>query len=161
MVRPRRLGGFSLVELLVVTAIVAVLVLVAMPFTRGWNDEASVAEGKSMFKRAVGKAQAVALRNPLGHDQSYPAAGVRLIRGVLIVCEGHPVSAGCSDGGSAMLWREALPSGVSIQVNDAAWTHLAVNNRGRLINNSGAVQVIRYSVNRGSVNDNDAANELY
>lgn len=153
--------AFSIIELLVVVTIVGILILVAVPFTRGWNDGAKVAEAESILKRAVGKAQAVALRNPTGSDVSSAAAGVKQAGTTLLVCEGSPASASCSAAGSALIWREDLPAGVTLNVEGAALATIAMNNRGRIINGSGQVQVLDYTVSRGEVSDNDANNRLY
>ena len=153
--------AFSIIELLEVVTIIGILILVAVPFTRGWNDGAQVAEAESILKRAVGKAQAVALRNPTGSDASSAAAGVKQAGTTLLVCEGSPASASCSAAGSALIWREDLPAGVTLNVEGAALATIAMNNRGRIINGSGQVQVLDYTVSRGEVSDNDANNRLY
>lgn len=160
MVRTRQ-QGLSLVEILVVLAIIALLGLVAVPFTSTWIDESRVAEGTSIVKRVVSKAQATALRNPEGVIGSEPAAGIKRVGELLLVCSGDPSLSVCSDGGSAMVWREEIPDGVSITLAGNPITTLDVSNQGRLLDGFGRVRSYAYVVSRGGVTDNDADNVLY
>lgn len=156
-----RQQGLTLVEILVVLAIIALLGLVAIPFTSTWVDESRVAEGAAIIKRVVSKAQATALRNPEGVVGNAPAAGIKRVGAVLLVCSGDPSLSVCNDGGSAMVWREEIPDGVSITLAGNPVVTLDVNNQGRLLDGFGNIRAYAYAVSRGGVTDNDANNVLY
>ncbi len=59
-------AGFSLIELLITVALIAFLVLAALPLTGAWVDGQERARAKGELIEAVAKAKAMAMRNPEG-----------------------------------------------------------------------------------------------
>ncbi|MCD9030605.1 type II secretion system GspH family protein [Luteimonas sp. Y-2-2-4F] len=74
----RRARGFTLIELVVTIAIMAMLLLVGMPFTRDWVEGARQLQARSQLQEAVSQARAMALRNPSGLPASIAGGTVRL-----------------------------------------------------------------------------------
>lgn len=56
--------GFTLVELAVMLAIIAMLLLMAAPFARGWIDNNRQMQIRHLLWEGVSQARALALRNP-------------------------------------------------------------------------------------------------
>ena len=147
--------GFSLVELMVVIAILGILAVVAAPFTASWRQDADVRAAASTLELAFGKARALALRNPA--EMFETAAGVRQVasgvkreNAVLLVCEGAPTSANCTAGGSAEVWSGRFPDGVSITVNGGQMTAHGLDNTGQSIGAAGNTAVLRYTISKGA-----------
>ena len=62
----RRPCGFSLIELMITVALVAVLAVAAMPFAQSWMDGNRQLQVRSQLLMGVAQARALALRNPNG-----------------------------------------------------------------------------------------------
>ena len=62
----RRPCGFSLIELMITVALVAVLAVAAMPFAQSWMDGNRQLQVHSRLLMGVAQARALALRNPNG-----------------------------------------------------------------------------------------------
>lgn len=62
----KRTLGFSLVELLVVLAVVAFLAFVTVPLASGWIRNAQLEKDFAGLQRALGNAKALAMRNATG-----------------------------------------------------------------------------------------------
>ncbi|WP_024889301.1 pilus assembly FimT family protein [Luteimonas huabeiensis] len=70
--------GFTLVELMVTIAIVAMLLLVGLPFARSWIDGTRQLQAVGQLQEAVSQARAMALRNPSGLPATIAGGTVRL-----------------------------------------------------------------------------------
>ena len=102
----RRARGFTLIELMIALAILAFLLLAAMPFTRDWVDGTRQMQARSVLLEGMAKARALGLRNP---ERRAPAQVVamldlggsrlRLWRGV----------------GGDQEWSGNLPAGVTLK----------------------------------------------
>jgi len=57
-------GGFTLIELMVTLAIMAMLLLAAAPFTLDWADGTRQMRARSNLLEGVGQARALAMRDP-------------------------------------------------------------------------------------------------
>ena len=69
MVTSRRArAGFTLIELVVTLAIIAILAAAGLPFAKSWMDGTRKLQAASNLIEAVGQARAIAMRNP--HAQS-------------------------------------------------------------------------------------------
>ncbi|RYZ95266.1 MAG: type II secretion system protein, partial [Moraxellaceae bacterium] len=66
--------GFSLIELLVVLAVVAFLAFVTVPLATGWIRNAQLEKDFAGLQRALGTAKALAMRNSTGAASSEPVA---------------------------------------------------------------------------------------
>ena len=62
----KTLSGFTLIELVVTLAIMATVLMLAMPLTGSWVDSATVVESKALLQQAYSRTRATALANPGG-----------------------------------------------------------------------------------------------
>ncbi|MAT50728.1 MAG: hypothetical protein CMK32_06040 [Porticoccaceae bacterium] len=148
--------GFSLVEMMIVLAIIGLLALVVVPFTRSWIEEADVKEAISSLEVAYGTAKGLALRNPLlaGETPSgakEPAAGIKVSPGLLLICQGDPESASCSPAGQNRISSYRVPDGVTININGSLLSVQRIDNTGQSIDGSGQAIPLSYSVTKGSI----------
>ena len=72
----RRAGGFTLIELMIGIAIMAMLLLAAAPFTKSWVDSTRQMRARSNLIEAVGHARSLAMRNPQARPAGEPIAAV-------------------------------------------------------------------------------------
>lgn len=120
-------AGLSLIELMIVLAIVGLLALVATPLTSSWGAGADLHTAAGQLNQAYSHARAVALRNEAGAVGDDVAA--RIVHdpdsGELRVCRlptgdcGQPV------------WRAGLPSGVQLSLQGGHFP-IELTNRGQL-----------------------------
>ena len=64
--------GFSLIELVVVIAVLAVLIVVALPNFQGVTDDAAVAAGKKFLVDGLAECKVLLTRDPSGAPQITP-----------------------------------------------------------------------------------------
>lgn len=81
-------AGFTLIELMVTIAILALLLLLAMPFTRHWVDGVKQMRTRNLLVEGVGQARALALRNPDQRRADQAAVTLRRVDGELRVLRG-------------------------------------------------------------------------
>jgi prepilin-type N-terminal cleavage/methylation domain-containing protein len=103
----RRVAGFSLVELMVTFAVMAVLALAAMPFARGWIDGNRQMQARNLMWEAVSQTRALALRNP--ENVGLDAVSARLVR------DGRTLSVLRADG-NEVAWSGQLPRSADIKL---------------------------------------------
>lgn len=75
----RRAGGFTLIELMIAIAIMALLLLAAAPFTQSWVDGTRQVRARSNLLEAVGQARALAMRNPQALTAAEAAQGAAAV----------------------------------------------------------------------------------
>lgn len=135
----RRPCGFSLIELMITVALVAVLAVAAMPFAQSWMDGNRQLQVRSRLLMGVAQARALALRNPNGFisTSGTPQESARLY---------YDTSsrtfrvAGRKDDGTgpaddAVVWQSIAPTGnVSLLLasTETAFACVAFDTRGRL-----------------------------
>lgn len=71
-------GGYTLIEVLIVIAILASLVLVAAPLTGSWLNASHLQESGGQLKEAVSRAKSIALRNAIAATGDTPVSAVCL-----------------------------------------------------------------------------------
>jgi len=62
----KRAAGFTLIELMVTVAIMAVLALAGMPFAKSWMESNRQMQARNLLWEGIAQSRAVALRNPGG-----------------------------------------------------------------------------------------------
>jgi type IV pilus assembly protein PilA len=128
--RTRSAAGLTLIELMVTLALLAFLLLIGLPLTRGWVQSAHQRDAAGMMIEGLGRAKALAMRNPLGlTSQSVPAAVACLVGGNVSVVAASTNGVDCSQ---AAIWDAQLPSDASVTQADggAAFQCAAYNERG-------------------------------
>ncbi len=120
----KRTLGFSLVELLVVLAVVAFLAFVTVPLASGWIRNAQLEKDFAGLQRALGTAKALAMRNATGIEApnsflpNAPLPGAN-IAAVL-----------CRKGDNLFLASAAdLPVAANRSCADANWNSIAAGAR--------------------------------
>ncbi|MBE1161863.1 pilus assembly FimT family protein [Dyella acidiphila] len=104
--------GLSLIELMVTLALLAFLVMVGLPLTSAWVQSAHQRDAAGMLTEGLGRAKALALRNPQGlTDQSLPVAVTCLSGRNLSVVAADASGADCSQ---SQQWGMQLPTDASI-----------------------------------------------
>ncbi|MDM9650224.1 prepilin-type N-terminal cleavage/methylation domain-containing protein [Pseudomonas wenzhouensis] len=116
--------GFTLVELMIVIALIAILAMAASPFTSEWSNSAQRQAAKNNLVMAYGQAKAAAIRNDC-------STAIQLEFGTSIAVK-------C---GTDTLWQANTPTGVSITLSSGA-SPLSFDNRGLPVGNANISFVI-------------------
>lgn len=120
----------TLIEIMIVLALVSVLAFTVVPLSSGWLRESEVTTAVGQFHAAVGRAKSGALRNNMGATANTAAAIVCFSNGEFKVVEGKPdTPPTCS--ATAVAWRASVPSTITIKTaSGAALTLLCFDNKG-------------------------------
>jgi prepilin-type N-terminal cleavage/methylation domain-containing protein len=78
LIRRAHGAGFTLIELMITIAIMALLLLAALPFTRDWVDSNRQMQARHLMWEAMAQTRALALRNP--QQVTGDAIAARLLR---------------------------------------------------------------------------------
>ncbi|WP_449467847.1 pilus assembly FimT family protein [Stenotrophomonas humi] len=105
-----RVAGFSLVELMVTLAVMAVLAATGTPFAREWIDSNRQIQARNVMWEAVSQARSLALRNPTRAITGAVSARLQRDGRALQVLRGD---------GTEVLWRGELPRNVQIKLTGA------------------------------------------
>lgn len=130
-------AGFTLIELMVVVALVGILAIMAGPLTSSWVDNAKLDHVVHLLSDGYGRAEAAALRNRQGIINGGAAAVLCLSSAGLALYEAVDENTSASCSGSA-IWSASLPSDVQISAGSTALSCLAFNNQGLLATPSGS-----------------------
>lgn len=141
--------GFSLVELLVVVALLAFLVMLAVPFTSSWGASAKLLDTENQLHQGVGRAKALALRNYAGMTSNQAAAKLCLKNNTsdntlelnLYQAKTTPPDvpnkpAKCYSADQELVWQANLPNQVNIKIKSISsnqavdFACLAIGSRG-------------------------------
>lgn len=125
--------GYSLIELMIVLAIIAVLLAAGLPYTRAWVDSNQQLQARNMLWEAVAQTRALAMRNPT------QAQGNLAVAAQLTLSPDTNAVAVAMPGAATAAWHATLPTRPTFQLTDAAnvpssgLACIAFNNRGRLL----------------------------
>lgn len=138
MVNRRAAAGFSLIELMIVIAIVGLLMTLGVPLTRGWVVNTQVRDAQSLLGQGYARAKAVSLRNPGGVSGTMAATILcRADRRLLLIPAGDAATPADCSGPAA--WSATLPPSVSIRTAAGDELHcIAFDNRALAIDPSAA-----------------------
>jgi type IV pilus assembly protein PilA len=128
--RTRSTAGLTLIELMVTLALLAFLILIGLPLTRGWVQSAHQRDAAGMMIEGLGRAKALAMRNPQGFtSQSVPAAVACLVAGQISVVTASTNGVNCNQASD---WSAQLPSDASVTqaYGGTAFQCAAYNERG-------------------------------
>ena len=133
----RKAQGFSLIELMIVIAILAFLVLAAAPLSGAWVQDADLHEVEGSLTQAVGRAKAAALRNYAAAENNQPVTAICIANNTVSVRERTASAApDCATPAGTLLWQDAIDEDVSIKANTVAVSCMCFNNRGFLTSDS-------------------------
>jgi len=121
--------GMSLIELMVTVTLMCIIALVGVPLTKAWVDSAHQREAAGILAEGLGRARALAMRNPGGiADPAQPGAFVCLTGSTVAVARPDQSTA-CGKG--TLAWSASLPIGSSIALPGKAAFHcVAYSARG-------------------------------
>lgn len=129
-----RMRGFSLIEMMIVIAIVGTVAAIGVPLTGAWMTSAQLREMQGSLGQGVARAKAIALRNPGGVTGTVAAA---------ILCRSNDtlqlIGAADADGASCnddSQWSASLLSATTIAAGGMTFSCLAFDNRGLPMNPS-------------------------
>src|SRR5690554_3381020 len=105
--------GFSLVELMIVLALLGFLLMLAVPLTNSWSASAKLRDAENLLQQGVGRSKALAQRNTLGVTGNQAAAHLCLDSTTAKI-ELYPADS-CN---GSVIWSAQLPAGVSIKNNE-------------------------------------------
>lgn len=123
-------SGFTLIELAVGMAIIALLAAAGVPLTTGWIDQSRASEAAGQIRLGYAKARALALR---GQDNVFMC----LNNGVVYLYASNPGS--CGSTNPAPVWQTNLAGGsaTTIQVSNnestATLSCFALNRKGWVV----------------------------
>lgn len=146
--RMRRCAGLTLLELMITLALFAFLMLVGLPLTRAWVQSVHQRDAAGMVIEGLGRAKALALRNPQAlTDQTLPAAVACLVSGQIRVAAAASSGATCSQ---SITWTTTLPSDATVvkSADNTAFQCVAYNERGiALVTSVGSLACTQSSLN--------------
>lgn len=127
-----RQTGFTLVELLIVLAVIATLALATVPLGNSWTSSAESVNTKGVLSQAISRAKSTAMRNGNKITNTNAATAVCLNRGTVEVREasGSITSAHCNSGGGNIAWSGKIGTDLTIQVNNQAFSCLCISTKG-------------------------------
>ncbi len=141
--------GFSLIELMVVVALLAFLLMLAVPFTNTWSANAKLRDAENQLHQGVGRAKALALRNHAGmtnnqavaklcikNDTSNKTLELKLYHAEKTALGEANKPAKCYSADQELIWQANPSNKVSIEIEDIKsnrvmdFTCLAFDSRG-------------------------------
>lgn len=117
-----RQAGVTLIEILIVLALMGVLSVAGMSFTGRWVDSNRILDGNNLFSQAYSRAKAAALRNEFGMINDEPASALCFTNHTLTIYTAKSATepASCSAANSNQLWRATVSERLSVKINDNA-----------------------------------------
>ena len=148
--------GFSLIELMVVVAMIGILAAAASPYTSAWSHQAAIDQFDAKFRLGVSRAVSDALRNPLGADPSDVVNTLAVENGRIVVFRCQSPN-NCTSG--TELWLSAIPKGVTLTSKTGApITELRFNSLGNI---RGMDEPLSYSLSKGDYTDDHPGRTLH
>ncbi|MFY9179291.1 MAG: prepilin-type N-terminal cleavage/methylation domain-containing protein [Venatoribacter sp.] len=134
--------GFTILELIIVIAIIGSLIVASSSLTNSWIDGVQIRNAASAFQSSVLKAKTTALRNANSRGIGDTAAGVCIDDNVITVVA-FPSTSSCTATDRVLIKRTAISNGVEIKENDdTAVSCLFFTSSGLLVATTGCVSDI-------------------
>lgn len=116
----RAVAGFSLIELMTTIALLAILAMIAGPFTSAWSDRAKLHDAEGILNQGIGRAKAAALRNRYGIVDGEPAATLCLSSDNLLSLHEATDKITPASCDTPTIWQTRVPASVSITLTSDA-----------------------------------------
>jgi type IV pilus assembly protein PilA len=155
-------NGFTLIEVLIVISILALIMLVAAPFSGSWVRDARLLETEGQLTQAMGRAKAAALRNGMGAMDANPVVAIcKTNTNLVTVIEGiSGTPPNCSPAAGTQIWQAQINTDVTVNVNSALLSCLCLDNKGAVTTTGAACSACstatEFSLTSGSVSSSVA-----
>jgi len=129
-----RLKGFTLVELMVVMSIVAVLMLVTVPYGGTWIRSAKLSVAKGELTQAHGFAKGAAFRNQWGAINNDPVVAMCVAdtNSLTVLEKTETDEPDCSTSTGNVIWTAQLDTAVSVTQNSTPLSCMCYDNLAQL-----------------------------
>lgn len=130
--------GFTLVEALIVVAIMGILLAATVPAGKYWVENSKMASVEGNLDHAIGRAKSAALRNQhLAVGQAPVVALCLSDERTLSVLERTLTNTpDCENNVGTTLWSASIDNGVSVTSNGSDVSCVCLNNLGMVTTNS-------------------------
>ncbi|WP_437882452.1 prepilin-type N-terminal cleavage/methylation domain-containing protein [Pseudomonas sp. LRF_L74] len=147
-----RAHGFSLIELLVTLALLAFLLMLAVPFTSAWSSSAKLRDTENLLLQGAGRAKALAQRNHYGMTGNQVAARLCFDSQELKLQLYQASSSDEASCSGTPIWSAAVPQGATIKDGSTDFACLAMDSRGLLLAKDSCSTTTSYTLEVGSEN---------
>lgn len=128
-------SGFTLIEIMIVIALIAFLALTVSPIGGSWVRSADVQKTEGNLTEAIGRAKAGALRNPSGVVGELPVTAICISDNLVVLQSTDNNPPNCTGLVGRQLWRTTLDAGVQITASSTSTEAISCacfNNKGLL-----------------------------
>lgn len=140
-------NGFTLIELMITIAILAILIMLGSSLTSAWVTRNQVDSASSALKSAVLVAKATAMRNSVNQISSNPAVSVcinnttnsiNVIRAEINTTDVCLLPSDSTPSGNLLLQSNPIASGIVIKQGTSTLTCMVFNSQGLLLKLNGS-----------------------
>lgn len=129
----KKVRGYTLIEVLIVIAILAAVVLLAAPISGSWIADSNIQEAEGQLKEAIGRAKSIALRNQMMARGDAPVAAICIsTERALTVRKGtsaEPPECSSTPKGE-QVWQSQINQKVTLKKDADTVSCLCFNNKG-------------------------------
>lgn len=127
----KRNGGYTLIEILIVIAILATVVLMAAPLSGGWINASNLQESEGQLREAVSRAKSLALRNAIAAKGGMPVSAVCLntSRELSVRQSAADTPLNCALAVGEKSWQASINEKMAIKHSGTAFTCVCFDNK--------------------------------